>query len=325
MPLENEYGALALESTLDALKTIADSLLLAVSAIQATTEALNAKAVTLDTAHVAGSVDIDNFPETQPVSGTVSVSNMISQGLTDTQLRAADVKVSLDSEQVTIANFPVTQPVSGTVAVSNMVLPGLTDTQLRATPLPVSGTISVSNQPSQPLTDTQLRAADVKVTLDGEQVTVSNFPATQPVSGSVSVSNMITQGLTDAELRATPLPVSGTVAVSNQLAQPLTDTQLRASALTVAVNNSNLAAEESIQELQAIEQRLKTLNANIQRLSFDTTSQMRVLVSSLPTLPTVTTVSTCNNSFGDAGKPSAAILTAFQAFQLGVGANFSRS
>jgi len=153
---------------------------------------------------------------------------------------------------------------------------------------------------AQGLTDTELRATAL------------------PVSGP----------LTDTQIRATALPVSGTVTISNQLTQPLTDTQIRATALPVSVNNSNLAAEESIQELQAIEQRVKALNANIQRMSFDATSQLRVLVSSLPTLSTVTTVgtvTTCNNGFGDAGKPSAAILTAFQAFQLGVGANFSRS
>ena len=264
MPLENEYGALALEATLGSLKTVSDNILIAASAVQVAIEALNIKALTLDTDNIVGNVVVDNFPESQPVSGPV----------TDTQLRAADVKITLDGEQVAISNFPVTQPISGAVSVSNMVAQGLTDAELRATAIPVSG----------PLTDTQLRA--------------------------------------------TALPVSGTVSVSNQLNQPLTDTQLRATALPVIVNNSNLAAEESIQELQAIEQRVKALNANIQRMSFDATSQLRVLVSSLPTLSTVTTVgtvTTCNTGFGDAGKPSAAILTAFQAFQLGVGANFSRS
>lgn len=40
---------------------------------------------------VTGSVDVNNFPATQPVSGTVAVSN---PGLTDTQLRATPVPVS---------------------------------------------------------------------------------------------------------------------------------------------------------------------------------------------------------------------------------------
>lgn len=62
--------------------------------------------------------------------------------LTNTQLRAADVAVTLDSEVVA-------------------VLGPLTDTELRATEVPVSG----------PLTDTELRAADVAVTLDSEIVT----------------------------------------------------------------------------------------------------------------------------------------------------------
>lgn len=76
-------------------------------------------------------ISVDNTPlpvdgsgVTQPVSGTVAVSNFpatqpVSGPLTDTQLRATPV------------------PVSGP----------LTDTQLRATPVPVSGTVAVSNFP----------------------------------------------------------------------------------------------------------------------------------------------------------------------------------
>lgn len=59
--------------------------------------------------------------------------------------------------EVAITNWPASQSVTGTF---------FQETQ------PVSG----------PLTDAQLRVADVKVTLDSEQVSVSNFPATQAVS-----------------------------------------------------------------------------------------------------------------------------------------------
>lgn len=81
---------------------------------------------------VSGTVAVSNFPATQAVSGTffqatqpVSIAGTVavSGPLTDTQLRATPV------------------PVSGTVAVSN---PGLTDTQLRATPVPVSGTVAAT-------------------------------------------------------------------------------------------------------------------------------------------------------------------------------------
>ncbi len=92
------------------------------------------------------------WQDTQPVSGTVTVNGTVTantgiiQPVTDSQLRANDVKITLDGEQVSISNLPVIQPVSG------------------------------------PLTDTQMRASDVKVTLDGEQVAISNLPATQPIS-----------------------------------------------------------------------------------------------------------------------------------------------
>jgi len=68
---------------------------------------------------VEGQVAVTNFPATQPVSGP----------LTDAQLRAAVVPVSLASTTVT-----------GSVAVTGP----LTDTQLRATPVPVSGSVTAT-------------------------------------------------------------------------------------------------------------------------------------------------------------------------------------
>jgi len=51
------------------------------------------------------------FQTTQPVSGTVAVSNMVAQGLTDAQIRATALPVSG-------AFFQATQPVSGVVTVT---------------------------------------------------------------------------------------------------------------------------------------------------------------------------------------------------------------
>ena len=85
---------------------------------------------------------------------------------------------------------------------------------------------------------------------------------------------------------------------------------------------AGLASEASLEELQAIERRMQTLVAQAQRLSFDSTSQLRVLVASLPTLGTL---QTGNVGIGDCGKPATAILVSQQAFQQGVGAQFIRS
>ena len=205
MTMRNALEGLAVESKQDDLNTLVEALNTASASILAAVQSINGKvtacntgavtvsnfpatqAVSIDAASLSAleNVSINNFPATQPVSGTVAVSNMVGQGLTDSQLRASDVKVTLDSEAValdaatlsaletvSVANFPATQPVSGSVSVSNMVSQGLTDSQLRAT--------------------------DVKVSLDGEQVAISNFPATQAVSGPI----------TNAELRASAVPVS---------------------------------------------------------------------------------------------------------------------
>ena len=72
---------------------------------------------------VDGSVSVSNFPATQAVSAT----NLDIRDLTATDVvtvtggagQVADVKITLDSEQVAISNFPATQAVSGTVTIQD--------------------------------------------------------------------------------------------------------------------------------------------------------------------------------------------------------------
>ncbi len=93
------------------------------------------------------SVNIGNFPATQPVSGP----------LTDTQLRASPV------------------PISGTVTANTGLSQPLTDAQLRATPVPISGTITATPTGTQ---DVNL-VSTITVPVSG-----TFFQATQPVSGT---------------------------------------------------------------------------------------------------------------------------------------------
>jgi hypothetical protein len=89
----------------------------------------NATAVKTDgsavTQPVSGSVSVSNFPATQPVSGSVSVSN-----------------------------FPATQPVSGTVAVTQSTSPWV-----------VSGTVSTSPSNATTATITRVATGAASVTL----------------------------------------------------------------------------------------------------------------------------------------------------------------
>lgn len=177
MALRNALGDLALDDTVQSLKTVSDNILIAVEALNAAVDALSAKTIKSDTDHVS----VSNFPTTQAVS--------------------IDAPSLAALETISVSNFPETQQVSGSVSVSNMVAQGLTDAQLRASDIKVTldgESVSISNQLSQPVTDSQLRASDVKVSLDGEQISISNFPSTQAVSGP----------LTNAELRSSAVPVS---------------------------------------------------------------------------------------------------------------------
>jgi hypothetical protein len=90
------------------------ALLTAANAIKVAAEALNGKATAMNTGAVAGTVALDSTTltamENTTVGGTVAVSNMVAQGLTDAQLRNSAVPVSG-------IFYQATQPVSGTVAL----------------------------------------------------------------------------------------------------------------------------------------------------------------------------------------------------------------
>ncbi len=150
---------------------------------------------------------------TQPVSiaGTVTTT-----ALTDTQLRASAVPVSLSTLPALVAGTAVIGHIivdSGSITTG-----GLTDAQLRATALPVSGTFW---QATQPVSGTFWQAT--------QPVSGTFWQATQPVSGTVAFSNT-TIAVTGTFWQATQ-PVSGTVTATG----PLTDTQLRASAVPVSL------------------------------------------------------------------------------------------
>ena len=66
------------------------------------------------TAHI-GSVNVDNFPAIQPVSGTVAVSNFPA-----IQPVSGSVSATVTGT-VAVSNFPAIQPVSGAVTVSGSV------------------------------------------------------------------------------------------------------------------------------------------------------------------------------------------------------------
>ena len=75
---------------------------------------------------------------------------------------------------------------------------------------------------------------------------------------------------------------------------------------------------------------IKNLLNKFGRFSFDTTSQLRVILGggstsiSSGTVTTVTTVTQSNISIGDIGKTGTAMLQSAQGFYGSVGANFAR-
>ena len=72
---------------------------------------------------------------------------------------------------------------------------------------------------------------------------------------------------------------------------------------------------------------IKSLIQRLSKFSFDTSSQLRTVISGSVTISsgTITTVTTANMSIGDMGKASAAQLQSAQCFYGTVGSNFIRS
>ena len=208
---------------------------------ETTLAALNAKVTAVDTGAVTvvsapGLTDTELRASAVPVSlasTTITGSVAVTGPLTDTQLRASAVPVSLASTTIT-----------GSVAVTG----ALTDTELRATPVDVTviGSVTAPNPSvaalgvTAPAYATMIGGYDnanffqsFKVSATGAQL-VDGSATTQPVSIAASVA--VTGALTDTELRATAVPVSG----------PLTDTELRATAVPVSLASTTITGSVAV-------------------------------------------------------------------------------
>jgi hypothetical protein len=166
----------------------------------------------------------------------------LSQPLTDAQLRASAVPVSVGSIALPTGASTSALQTTGNTSLSNIdgKLPALVSSRVpvdgSGVTQPVSGTFWQATQPvsiassvpvTGPLTDAQLRASDV------------------PISGTVTANTGLSQPLTDAQLRASAVPISGTVTANTGLTQPLTDTQLRATAIQIEGTVSGTAVPVS--------------------------------------------------------------------------------
>jgi hypothetical protein len=159
------------------------------------------------------------------LAGTLTVNTGITQPLTDIQLRATDVKVS-------VTNLPATQPVSA----ANLPLPSGAATSANQTTIigHVDG-LEAAVAGLTPLTDTQLRAAPVPVSgtfYQGTQpISAVNLPLP---SGAATSANQVTMiGHVDSIESA----LAGTITVDTGITQPLTDAQLRAANVNVSITN----------------------------------------------------------------------------------------
>ena len=185
-------------------------------------------------------VYVTNFPSSQTVDGSVSVSylpaisgNVCVNNLPTTQTVNGKVAVSslpAITGSVAVNNFPSNQTVNGTVAVSS--LPAIT------------GSVAVNNFPSKQTVNGTVSVSSLPAITGNVRVT--NFPATQPVNSTVSVSSLpaitgsvavnnfpASQPVTGTFFQTTQ-PVSGTVDIGNYPA--LTDVNITSQSASVYVD-----------------------------------------------------------------------------------------
>jgi hypothetical protein len=209
------------------------------------------------TSAVSGTVNVGNFPATQAVSGTVSitpsdtvaVSGTVSvsglsfdgSGNLDVNLKTPLPSGTNALGSVTVSNFPATQAVSGTVALSGtsavsgivnvgnfpatQAVSGTVSANINGT-VPVSGTVALSGTSAVSGTvnvgNTVAVSGTVSSNINGTvpvsgTVNVGNFPATQAVSGTVSILASDTVAVSGTVALSGTSAVSGTVSIGTAL------------------------------------------------------------------------------------------------------------
>jgi len=204
---------------------------------------------------IAGSVSVTNLP-IDPLSNTVKIEPVIGGAPYD----ARQIRPLTTADSVSVANFPATQTVTGSVAITSVPAHAVNVTNLPTDS--ISGALKqeviVGGQSIDPRQIRALTSADL--------VTIANLPATQPVSGSVSVSNLpAVQPVTVNNLPVDPLakvvetePVIGGTPYDSRQIRALTANDT-VTVANPAVSVTNLPTNQTV----TVSNWPTTLNGNI--------------------------------------------------------------
>lgn len=174
---------------------------------------LNSSIATTGTSSISGNVEINNFPSTQQVEGTVTILSIPSIEISNDVGNAIPIQGT-----ITISNFLETQIVSGAVSITG--IPTVEITNDSGSPISISGSVNIGNLPSIQ-------------TINGT-VAISNYPNSQAVSGSVAISNFPSTQTVTGTITINSIPAGtnliGAVNVNNSLnisnfpsVQPISD------------------------------------------------------------------------------------------------------
>ena len=134
----------------------------------------------------SGTISVDNFPATQPVSGSVTVSGTVSVGNSPAVTVTSGSINATCSGTVNIGNSPAVTVTSGSIGISNTPAVTVSSGSINAT---CSGTVNVGNSPAVTVTSGSIAISNTPaVTVSSGTVAISGTPAVTVSSGTVSLS-----------------------------------------------------------------------------------------------------------------------------------------
>jgi trimeric autotransporter adhesin len=218
---------------------------------------------------VTGTVDVSNFPDTQPISATTlplptgaatetTLATLLTTSAFQARINTLGQKTMANSTPVVLASDQASIPVAATISGTPTVTVGNSSLAVTAASLPLpTGAATSAKQPalgtagsaSSDVLTIQGIASMTAIKVDGSAVTqpisgtvsVSNFPATQPVSGTVGVSGTVavTDNSGSLTVDSAQLPTSlGAKTIANALAVSIASDQTVPVSGTVTITPS---------------------------------------------------------------------------------------
>lgn len=203
------------------------------------------------TQYTEGDTDASITGTASLVEGAANALAVMTQPLTDTQLRATDVKITLDGESVPVTGtfWQATQPVSGTVAVTNAGITTIagavsgTEMQVDVLTMPTT-TVTATDLDIRPLVNTDVVTAELSAVDNAvlDTIAAKDF-ATQTTLAAINAKMVTGTDIGDVTINNTtssPVPVQPPLSGFLNVSIDQTGDNNGVDVLTIAAGDNNI-------------------------------------------------------------------------------------